>query len=114
METPYRDPSLDSWMRDQGDEIREVIIEARLPQRQIQMRLGEKGRMIPDRLASSGTPEERLQRLEELNTFLVWELQLTTTVLKAAGAVAARVSGKDLERILEHPLVKAVRTNRRF
>ncbi len=114
MNNTYCDPALAAWLRDEGDDIREVIVEAHLPQRQILMRLGEKGRMVPDRMVSASPPAERVRLLEELNHFLAGQMHLTTTVLKAAGAIAVRASGEDVRHILEHPMVKAIRPNRKL
>ena len=37
-----------------------------------------------------------------------------TRVLKAAGAIVARATAKEIQAIAKQPLVKAIRTNRRF
>lgn len=114
MNRSYCDPSLVEWMQEDSTGIREVIIEAHLPQRQLLMRLGESGRMVPDRLLSPSPPTDRVRMLEELNDFLSGQMQLPTTILKAAGAIAVRASGKDVRHILEHPMVKAIRPNRKL
>lgn len=114
MSIPYCDPSLSTWLSDGANDIREVIVEAHLPSRHILMRRGESGRMVPDQLFFKANSKDRLYSLNELNEFLAGQMRLTTTVLKAAGAIVVRASGADMRRIFTHPLVKAIRPNRKL
>lgn len=76
------------------------------------LRSGE-GCVTPQKLLSH-TPDERIQLLQNLNQFLADQMHLTTTILRAAGAIAVRASSQEVQRILQNPMVKAIRPNRKL
>jgi hypothetical protein len=111
--TPFCNPDIANWVRSGDTDIREIIIEVNLPQRRVVIRRSEYGPMVLDHIESSFTPEDRACLLGDLNNFLSKQMHLTTTILKTAGAIAVQASGKDVQRILAHPMVKAIRPNRK-
>jgi hypothetical protein len=113
MSKPYCDPALKTWMTSEDTDVREVIVEACLPPRHVEMAKGDYGRSVPVKLVS-GSPEVRIKILGELHDFLNQHMHLRATVLKSAGAVVVCASGDDVQLILKNPLVKAVRPNRKL
>ena len=113
MEKQFCDPTLTAWITSGNQEVQEIIIEVHLPPRQMRMMKRNNYQPVPVQLLA-GSPDARLQRLQELNSFLAGQMQLTTTVLKAAGAIAVRATGQEVQKILQHPMVKAIRSNRRL
>ncbi|MBF0383867.1 MAG: hypothetical protein HQL69_22860 [Magnetococcales bacterium] len=100
-------------MASKQEDMREVIVEVRLPPRHVKMQQQEGGRSKPVKLVS-GSSTQRAKTLDELHNFLATKMHLTPTILKAAGAIVVRASGHDVQLILKNPLVKAIRPNRKL
>ena len=106
-----RDPELIAWLS--GDDIsaRELVVEAALPQRAVSFTPRGSARLGPDSVTSDGAGREAV--LEELLFFLQSILNKPPVLLKSAGALAIEASNAELRQVLSHPLVKAVRSNRK-
>jgi hypothetical protein len=111
--TVVPDSELREWLESGADEPRELIVEVRSPPRQISAtpRAPGHGRLVNIAGSSAAGREDRLRQLAEFVThFACGKL----TLLKAAGALALRTSGKDARQIARHHLVKSIRPNRRL
>ncbi len=106
-----RDVELTEWLARSSDEVRELIVEAAVPRRKISLLRGTGGRLLPADVASSGS---RTEVLEELRSYLKDLLATSPTLLKAAGALAVRASGREAQELLAHPLVRALKLNRKL
>jgi hypothetical protein len=105
---------LAGWLEGEGDgdQARELIIEARTPPRVVRLEGSRAaGKAVPGDVESTG-PADRARIISELNRELSRIVDGPTTVLKAAGAVVIRADRDQLRKILELPQVKAVRPNR--
>ncbi len=107
------DPDLDAWVAGEGDDTREMIVEARLPSRTVRMGQARSQRHLPQEVITSGDGD-RTAMFRELHDYLNGLLGNSTNVLRAAEAIAVRANRKQLLQIAKHPLVKAVRSNRRL
>ncbi len=105
------DHELSEWLARSNAEERELIVEAAVPSRKVSFRKRADGRMLP---AAVGGSEARTAVLEELRSYLQGLLATPPTLLKAAGALAVRASGSEAQALLEHPLVKSLRLNRKL
>lgn len=97
------DEELRAWLATASeDDERDVIVEAVLP------RTGA----APKSIKSVSTPYRDLI-LVDLESEL-WPVKGVTKIriLKAAGAIVVRASAKGIQTIAEHPIVKAIRSNR--
>ncbi|HBL26745.1 MAG TPA: hypothetical protein DD490_07920 [Acidobacteria bacterium] len=109
-----RDPELADWLLQESGEVREVLVDADLPRRTVTLDGTGGGRPRATGLhdaAGSGGRQEILRRLRAL---LEPFLDTPPVVLEAAGAVAVRATGRQVRGFVDHPLVKAVRPNRRL
>jgi len=102
-----------AWISGESDEVRELIVEAQMPERRVVYEQETDGRVLPKRIGRKA-PAHRLAVLEELNSFLNERLGLETNLLKAAGAIVVRADSQQARYILEHRLVKAIKPNRRL
>src|SRR5262249_47070299 len=110
---PALDAGLEAWLDTEGDDMREVIVEARVPQRRVRLAAGTP----QQRHAEEVTTEEgadRTEVLQELQEFLTTVIGRRPRILHAAGAIPLHVTRDQLRQIVGHPLVRAVRTNRRL
>ena len=110
--TTIKDPELIAWVAGDSDELRELIVEARLPERKVTFR-NEGGRPVPSGSQSESTVN-RESVLAALDAFLTELLDHSTTVLKAAGAIAVKASSRQVRQFANHHWVKAIRPNRRL
>jgi hypothetical protein len=108
-----QDASLEAWLTGEGDDVREVIVEAKVPPRTVRFSGSASARLLPEEVTSSGEGN-RTAILQELQDYLAGLLGTSPPVLWAAGAIAARVNRAQLRELMKHPLVKAVRDNRRL
>lgn len=108
-----KDPDLIAWLSAGGEEERELIVEARTPPRRVSFQKRSDGRAIPVAIDSPPS-SQRAAVLEQLSAFLADELHLSAKVLTAAGALVVRATGPQIEQLADHPLVKAIRPNRRL
>ena len=105
------DRELLAWLSGDGDEKQELIVEAAVPRRKVSFRAVPDGRLLP---ATIGGSAKKKAILEELASYLTELLHTRPTLLRAAGAFAVRATGSEAERLLDHPLVRSVRLNRRL
>lgn len=97
------------WLARSDDEERELIVEAVVPARTVTLK--RRGtRVLPAAVrAGEGSPSNPLERLyADLGRLL----HSPPTLLKAARAVAVLANSREARKLLDHPLVKAVRLNR--
>jgi hypothetical protein len=109
-----RDPELADWLSRESGEIREILVDADLPRRTVTFEetTGGRPRAAGLREASSGSGRKEI--LRRLRAFLEPFLDTPPVVLEAAGALAVRATGRQVRGFVDHPLVKAVRPNRRL
>jgi hypothetical protein len=107
-----QDPELASWPNQDSAEPREILVDAALPAPQVSFHRGTDGRFRPSGLRAT-PPAERRATLQELGSVLSGFLDSKPVLLEAAGAVAIRALSWQVRRFLDHPLVKALRLNRR-
>ncbi len=107
------DSDLNAWIKGNGDDTREVIVEANVPSRTVRMGESRTQRHIPQEVVTAGGGD-RAMVLKELQDYLSSLLGNTVSVLRAAGAIAVRANREQLREIAKHPKVKAVRVNRRL
>lgn len=111
--TTVPDPELRSWLSAERDDgTRELIVEADLPKRTVRFGKTQQGRQVASGV-DSGPQADRERLLQELADFLSG-LNTEANVLKSAGAVAVRSDREQARAIVNHPLVRAVRPNRRL
>jgi hypothetical protein len=83
------------------------------PKRTVCLGNSPSGRILP-REVETAKNVDRNSLLEELQHDLDELLGTTTNLLRSAGAVAVRANREQLRQIVRHPLVRAVRGNRRL
>ena len=88
-------------------------MEAQLPRRRVIMQKRADGRRVPTGIQSTPAAE-RAAVLSQLYDFLSERLEVSPVVLKAAGAIAIRATSQQVRQFANHPLVKAIRPNRRL
>ncbi len=106
------DRDLRDWLTQTREEVRELLVEAVLPQRRVIFKKQAGARHIP--LGMESDAPTRASVLDELNQYLSSLLQRRSTLLRAAGAFAVEANGPEVQKLLQHPLVKAVRINRKL
>ena len=107
------DADLAEWLAIDSDDTRELIVEAIVPRRTVQLSSGTSRPTIPTRVESD-KGEDRAHILEELHDYLKDQLNGHANLLHVAGAVAVRANQNQLRQIMRHPRVKAVRQNRKL
>ncbi len=105
------DSELVEWLTRDSSDARELIVEAKLPARKVSFQKGPQGRMLP---RSVGKTASRTDALGDLFVDAKALLGTPPTLLKAAGALAVKATRRETQKLLEHPLVRAVRLNRRL
>jgi hypothetical protein len=100
-------------MEGDGDDTREVIVEAKVPPRTVRLGQALSERHLPKEILTEGEGD-RGAVLQELQADLNRLLGHSTNPLRAAGAIAVRANREQLLEITKHPLVRAVRPNRRL
>jgi hypothetical protein len=109
------DPDLAEWLDGEGDETREMIVEARMPARTVRLGPGTAERLLPREITSEGDGAgDRAAVLRELQDDLNRLSGRATNLIRAAGAIVVRANREQLLQIARNPLVKAVRSNRRL
>src|SRR5713226_2230400 len=108
-----QDADLAQWLSSDGNDVRELIVEACLPDRKVTLGRRADGRRIPAGVESIA-PTERAATLAEFHSFLTALLEVPPVLLKAAGAVAVKATSRQVRQFVEHPLVKSIRPNRRL
>ena len=98
------------WLDRTDGEKRELIVEAALPPRTVTLSPRGEGRVKVSGIRGGDCAGD----LERLYKDLSGLVHSPPTLLKAARAVAVRVDCDEAREILAHPLVKAVRLNRRL
>lgn len=112
MAKKVQDSELAAWLAHDSGETRELIIDAALPVRKIAFSRQGNGRLRPSNIRSDGSARHRL--LHELEADLAEVLDTPPKVLETAGALAIKATGSQVRELAEHPLVKAIRPNRRL
>jgi hypothetical protein len=107
------DADLVVWFEGEDGGSRELIVEAKLSPRTVRLGQTNTERHSPKEILSEGGAD-RTTVLQELQNDLKGIVGDETNLLRAAGAVAVRANREQLLQILKHPLVKAVRANRRL
>jgi hypothetical protein len=108
-----RDPELADWLFHESGEIREILVDVALPRRDVTFaEVG--GRLRAAELRESSPGKGRAEVLRRLRALLEPFLDFPPVVLEAAGALAVRATGRQVRGFVDHPLVKAVRPNRRL
>lgn len=112
--TTIQDAELERWLEDEtSHDVRELIVEAKVPQRTIRFAGGKHGRELVE-VVTAGDPSEREVVLTELYGYLKELLGGSVNLLKSAGAIVVRANRQQLRTIAQYPLVKAIRMNRRL
>jgi hypothetical protein len=109
-----RDADLKGWISSGSDERRAVIVETMMPARKVTFDELVGTWPTPKSLRAEGHGPSRSEILAVLRSYLTDLLGEEPTLLTAAGALAVEASGEQMRRVLEHPLVKTVRPNRRL
>jgi hypothetical protein len=106
------DPVLADWLRSETAGERELIVEARLPRRELVPKTGAGTRPV---ITSSGrnVATERKRIMADLQRMLSAVVERAVP-LEAAGAIAVRATPSQVLKFIDSPLVKAVRANRRL
>ena len=105
---------LGDWLLRAGEGTQEIIVEAAVPARKVTSRRGVGGRYQPSALAKDkGSGLGRAEVLDRLGSYLTCLLPEPPTALHGAGAFAVRANSDQLRHIAQHPLVRAIRPNRR-
>jgi len=108
------DAELRAWLESTTEEVLDVIVEAALPPRRIIFQQRPGPGASPESIHSAGD-SDRDSLLDELDHQLREIVGVAKTrVLRAAGAIVVRATAKDIQAIAKQPMVKAIRTNRRF
>jgi hypothetical protein len=102
-----------AWLSADSNEARELIVEAKLPARKTLIQERDGRRSVPIGM-DAGTSAERNAVLAELHAFLAKKLDTPPVLLKAAGAIAVRATSQQVRQFVDHPLVKAIRPNRKL
>lgn len=108
-----RDEDLVNWISSESSDLRELIIEARVPARKVAMQKRKDGYSVP-RYVKSYSHSERAEVIEKLNSIINGILDEPPVLLKSAGALAVRASAKQALEFVDNPLVKFIRPNRRI
>jgi hypothetical protein len=106
-----QDKDLARWMFSESDEVREIIVEARVPNRRVTIRK-EDGNTGAFTDIKSSSPLKRTKVIEELDSVINGILDEPPVQLRAAGALAVRATGKQALDFVDHTLVKFIRPNR--
>ena len=97
----------------QGRRRRELIVGASVPKRTVSLEKRGSGRVLP-REVKSEAGSDRATVLSQLQRDLDELLGTSTNLLRSAGAIAVKADRQQLCAIARHPLVRAVRPNRRL
>ena len=108
------DPELCDWIDHGNGEERGLIVEVRLPPRLVALKGGSSGQRRFAHHILGSDREKRGEAIAELAGYLEHDLGLSARKLSAAGAVVVSATPSQVRRFLAHPLVKAVRINRRL
>ena len=107
------DADLAAWFEGEGSGTRELIVEAKVPARTVRLGQSSTKGLSPREVLTEGGADRAavLQQLQEDLGMIVGD---AANLLRSAGAIAVRANREQLHQILNHPLVKAVRANRRL
>jgi hypothetical protein len=108
-----QDPDLREWLNAGGGDPQELIVELNLPPRKSAVVQGTRGRWTP-RLEGPDHAAERDRALAELSAFAAQLLKQSPITLRAAQALAVSATPEQARQLAAHPLVKAIRPNRRL
>src|SRR5437870_8708801 len=85
------DSDLAAWLEGEGDDLREMIVEAQVPPRTVRLGQGLSGRHLPKEILTEGNGD-RAAVLRQLQDDLTGLLGGATNLLRAAGAIAVRAN----------------------
>ncbi len=107
------DQELAEWVCSRGDEKRELIVQANIPNRKVKLSRHGKRHSFPEQVqgCSAGTREEAIANLAKTLAEFVDE---PPVILKSAGVVIVKATGRQAQSFAGHPLVKAIYPNRRL
>ena len=108
------DPELADWLAQENGEVREILVDALLPQRTVTFGPDRTGRLRPAGIEEASSGSSRKDALGQLRQFLESFLDTPPVILEAAGALAVRATSRQVRRFVDHPLVKTLRPNRRL
>ena len=107
-----QDKELIEWLRSGKEEERELIVQAKTPQRNVAVTRRADGRTLF--LPGEGTePAAREEAIIKLTKALEQLVEESPVILKSAGAVIVRATRLQALSFVDHPLVKAIYPNRR-
>jgi len=108
------DAELRALLEAETDQLCDVIVEAVLPPRQVAFEQRRDAGASPKSIDSTNDPdrESLLDALDHKVREIVGVEK--TRVLSAAGAIVVRATAEAIHTIAKQPMVKAIRTNRRF
>lgn len=109
-----KDPDLAAWLSQESGEAREILVEAVLPGRRVTFDRQAGGRARPVGLEEEPAALGRKETLSRLRALVARFLDVPPVVLEAAGALAVRARSEQVRQFVDHPLVKAVRPNRKL
>jgi len=109
-----KDPDLVLWVAEEGGDVREILVDAVLPDRKVSFDRAPDGRLRPKDLQEATDLPGRQETLKKLRALLARLVDTPPVVLEAAGALAVRASSRQVRQFVDHPLVKSVRPNRRL
>jgi hypothetical protein len=105
------DSELREWFNSGAGEPRELIVEVKHPLWQVAVSL-----RAPGNIRNVGVVNARFigceEQLRQLADFVTTISHEKPTMLKGAGALALRISGKEALQVARHQLVKTIRPNR--
>jgi hypothetical protein len=108
-----QDTDLLAWLATDSRDTRELMVEARLPARKVTIQKHTNGRMVPAEIDTTAA-DAHTAALAELHDFLSERLDTPPVLLKAVGAIAVRATSQQVRQFVDHPLVKAIRPNRKL
>jgi hypothetical protein len=108
-----QDKDLVRWIISGSPDTRELIIEARVPSRKVTMQKRKDGYSVPRYLKSS-SPSKRANAIEKVNSIIIGIIGKPPVMLKSAGALAVRATGKQVLEFVDNPLVNFIRPNRQL
>jgi hypothetical protein len=108
------DPELAGWLSRENGEAREILVEAILPRRTVTFGSDQRGGLRSAGIEEAPAGLGRREALRQLRLVLEPLLETPPVVLEAAGALAVRATSRQVRHFVDHPLIKAVRPNRRL
>jgi hypothetical protein len=109
-----KDPALVLWLLEDRGEDREILVDVVLPHREVRFSPNADGCLRPRDIREGSDYADRKEVLKKLGRVLARLLDTPPVVLETAGALIVRANSEQVRQFVSHPLVKAVRPNRRL